>query len=629
VLGVMPAALRFPREQTELWLPMQWSRGDRAAAYFRRAHNLRVVGRLAPGATVERADARLRQVALVLQGEHADLNRGMEAGAGVLRDYVAQKTRGPVLLLLGAVSLLLLTACANVANLVLVRGAARERELAVRGALGASRLRVTAQLVTESLVLTLLGGGVGMLLGIWGTRLLAAARPPEIELLEGMPLDGRVLLFAVGATALCALLFGSLPALRGARTNLTESLRHAQRTTGGRRTRRAAHALVMAEVALALLLVTGAGLLTRSLWRLARVDSGFDSENVLSFALSLPSASYPDGERVTAFFDAALARMRALPGVLSAGATTSLPLTGPRWGSDFTTEGWGPDRFGTEVHHREIAPGYLETLRVRLVRGRAFDSRDRPDAPLTVLINETLARRYYEGEDPIGKRITFDRVPEAGSVWRTIIGVVAPERQLGMAREPLPEFLAPLAQDWSRTQYLVLRTAGDPRLLLPAVRSEVGRLDASLPLFDVRTLAEVRSASFARERFVMALFGLFAALALLLTLVGVYGVSAQAAKARTREIGIRMALGAQRGSVQRMIVGQGMRLVAGGLALGLAGALAAGRFMRSLLVGVAATDAATYVAVCALLTLSALLASWLPARRAARVDPVVALRDGS
>jgi putative ABC transport system permease protein len=626
VIGVMPPTMRFPRERTELWQTMGFAREDRTQAWFRRAHIVRAVGRLAPGTTEERARARLSAVAGDLQREHAVLNRGMEADLGPLREYLAQHSSRPLLVLMGAAILLLLTACANVGNLVLVRGIAREREVAVRGALGASRRRIVAQLFTENAILAGAGGVFGILAGAWATRLLALRKPAQLETLEPVSLDVRVLLFALAVTLLSAMLFGIVPALRAGRTRLTESLRDAQRTTAGSRATVATAGLVLSEIALAMVLVTGAGLLLRNLMRLQRLETGIDVRNVLTLSISMPTGGYETRDHVVGFYEAVLDRIRALPGVAAAGAVTSLPLTQFRSHSDFTTQGWAPDRTAENVHHREITPGYLDVMGVKLLQGRGLDARDRSGTELTVLINETLADRFFPGEDPVGKRIAFDRTPEPTSVWRTIVGVVSDERQGGVAEATRPEFLAPIGQDWFRTVTLVVRTQGDPLSMLEPVRREIRTLDAALPVFAVRTMEQVHAASLARDRFVLVLFGVFALSALVLAVVGVYGVSAQAARARTHEIGIRFALGASEGDVQRLMAARGVRIAIGGVAVGLAVAIAASGLLRGLLYDAEPVDPATFLIVAATLAAAATLASWLPAWRASRVSPVNALR---
>jgi putative ABC transport system permease protein len=643
VVGVMPPGLRFPREQTDLWLPVRWDQQSRGQDWFRRAHMVRAVGRLAGTVSVERADAELEQVGRALQAQYPELDRGMEPGLGPLREYLSREARTPLILLLSAVGLLLLTACANVSNLVLVRGISREREIAVRGALGASRWRLLSQLVTENAILGLLGGGIGLALGLWGTRLIALHRPLSLESWRPIAVNANVVGFAILITTVCVVLSGILPALRGARTGLTHALRDATRATSSIGPTRASRSLVVAEIALASLLVFGAGMLARSVLRLRTVDPGFDASNVLTLRLNLPAAEYDSGDRVMGFWDDLLERIRQVPGVASAAGVTRLPLTTGNWTSDFTVEGWPAERHGTDVNHREATPGYFETLRVPLLRGRLLDERDKPGAapagvPLEgataggspadpgVLINETLARRYFRDENPIGRRITFDRIPTASSFWRTIVGVVGDERQQSPASAPLPEFMAPLAVDVNRSLSLTIRTNGDPLAMVASVREVIHQLDPALPIEQVRTMTQVRTASLSRERFLTTLIGLFASFTLLLAIMGVWGVSAQAAKSRTHEIGIRMALGARSADVEWLMLRHGLFLVAAGIAIGGLGALAAGRLITGLVASVDPTDPATFGVVGVTLAATGILANWIPARLAARTDPLRALR---
>jgi putative ABC transport system permease protein len=459
-------------------------------------------------------------------------------------------------------------------------------------------------------------------------RLFAVRRPVPLETLEPMALDVRVLGFAMLVTALGAVLFGLAPALRAGRTRLTESL-SAVRTTAGAKPVRATGGLVLIEMMLAVVLVTGAGLLFRNLMQLQRIETGIDVRNVLTFAVSMPTGGYEEREHVVGFYETVLDRVRALPGVVAAGATTRLPLTQYNWHSDFTTQGWPPDRAGADVHHRSITPGYLESLGVPLRRGRAFDARDASGSELTVLINEALAERYFPGEDPIGRRVAFDRTPEPTSVWRTIVGIVGNERQAGVAEAPRPEFLAPIAQDWNRTVAMVVRTQGDPLELLSAVRQEIRALDAALPVFAVRTMEQVHATSLARDRFVFLMLALFAGSALLLATLGVYGVSAQAARARAHEIGIRFALGASPADVQKLMAVRGVKIGLSGVTLGLVAALASSGLLRGLMHDAQLVDAPTFVLIAALLAGAATLASWLPAWRASRGTACMALRPDS
>jgi putative ABC transport system permease protein len=628
VVGVMPAGFHYPNQNVQAWLPMGWDPASRTKTFFRRAHWLRPIARLRPGATVGEARKQLAAVAHRLQERYPETNRNMSAGMTPLHRFVVGDTRTPLLVLLGAVGLLLLLACANVANLLLVRASGRAREMAVRLALGAQGRRLVRLLMTESLLLSVAGGAGGVLLGWWGTRVLERLQPHDLLRVAHFGIDPSVLGFAAAITILSGLLFGLAPALWARRADAAETLREGRHTGApGRSARRTAGALVVAEVALALLLVTGAGLLVRSFWHLQDVNPGFDAHGVLSATVELPGTEYDTGTKATAFFRELVARAGTIPGVESVGATSQLPLIEQGYTSDFSIEGRDPDDYGSEVIHRRVTPGYFRTMRVPVLEGRALTDADRMDGRMVTVINQALARRYFPNQDPVGQRIAADAHPDSTSVWRTIVGVVGSERQNGMAAPPQIEMLVPVAQDPTSKMSLLLRTAGDPTTLVPAVRRLVQALDPELPLFRVRTLASVRNESLARQRYLMALLLVFAGVALVLAIVGVYGVTAQAARQRTREIGIRMALGARLRHVLAAVVGRSMALIGGGLLLGSAAALLATRAMTSLLFQVSPDDPPTYAAVAAILAAAGLAASWLPARRAARVDPMTVLRE--
>ncbi len=628
VVGVMPAGFRYPNADVQAWLPMGWDPASRTKTFFRRAHWLRPIARLRAGATPAEARTQLGSVVGRLQKQYPETNRNMSAGMTSLHRFVVGDTRAPLLVLLGAVGLLLLLACANVANLLLVRASGRAREMAVRLALGAQGRRLVRLLMTESLLLSVVGGAAGILLGWWGTRALERLQPRGLLRVAHFGMDLRVLGFAAAITVVSGLFFGLAPALWARRADAAETLREGRHTgVPGRGARRTAGALVVAEVALALLLVTGAGLLVRSFWHLKNVDPGFDPRGVLSATVELPGSKYDTGTKATAFFEELVARARALPSVESAAATSQLPLIEQGYTSDFSIEGRDPGDYGSEVIHRRVTPGYFRTMRVPVLEGRTLTDADRMDGRMVAVINQALARKYFPNQDPVGQRIASDAHPDSTSVWRTIVGVVGSERQNGMARPPQIEMLVPVAQDPTSKMSLLLRTAGDPTALVPAVRRVVHQLDPDLPLFRVRTMASVRDESLARQRYLMTLLLVFAGVALVLAVVGVYGVTAQAAHQRTREIGIRVALGARLRDVLVAVVGRSMALIGGGLLVGAGAALLATRAMTSLLFQVSPDDPPTYAVVAAVLAVAGLLASWLPARRAARVDPMTVLRE--
>lgn len=635
IVGVMPEGFSFPSDGVDLWFPSGWPPEAREKAWFRRGYPIRPVARLARGATPEQARAELETVTAQLEREHPELNKLMGAGMSPLHAFLVGDTRTPLLILLGAVGLMLLIACANVGNLLLVRASGRRRDLAVRAALGAGRGRLARQMLTESAVLALLGGTFGVALGVAGTRLLERLQPEGLLRVTTFPIDAGVVAFAVLATAAAALLFGTFPALFARRAGPGETLREAGRTgTAGPATRRVAGGLVVAEVALATLLVLGAGLLVRSILELRRVDPGFDPDGVVAISLNLPGARYPGPPLVIGFYDELLARVRELPGVESAAASSTLPLRDRGSTSDFFIAGRSADEYGTEVVRRSMTPGYLETMGVPLLAGRAFTNADiftqlwdelRGDR--VALINEAMARQYFPGEDPVGRRITTDRAPDSTSVWRTIVGVVGNERQSEIAMPAQIELIEPFGQSIERQMHVYVRVAGDhPTRIVPAVRQIVRDLDAQLPLYYVAAMEDVVADSMARDRFLTLLLLAFAAVALVLALVGVYGVTAQAARQRLPEFGIRLAMGARAGDIVALTLRRGFFLVMLGLVLGMAAALVATRAMAGLLYGTTPHDPATFLIVASLLAATGIGASWLPARRTARLDPAATLR---
>ncbi|HMU62270.1 MAG TPA: ABC transporter permease [Gemmatimonadales bacterium] len=628
IVGVAPAGFDFPFDGTDIWMPWAMDPANRAQVFFRRAHWMRVIARLRPGISPEAANAELQTVAARLEQDYPATNIHMGAGLTPLHEFRSGSTRTPLLILLGAVAALLLIACANVGNLLLVQAASRDRETAVRIALGAGRMRLVRQGLTGSLVLSLLGGLGGLAVGWIGTRLLLALQPQGMLPVSDVGMDGRVL----GATGLIALvsgiLFGIPSALWGAARPPAQGLQVGGRSGGlSRRSRRLSDAVIVGEVALALLLALGAGLLTRSLLRLQQVEPGFDPTGVLATEFQLPESAYETRDAVLGFYRRLEEEARAIPGVQAAAIVSQLPLTGPSWSSDFSVRGGrSPSAGGTQVVHREISPDYLEVMRIPLVRGRGIEPADRPGTEQVVLINEALADRYFPDEDPVGLRVSFDRVPDSTSNWLTIVGIVGSERQAGLDREPMPEFLAPFAQDWRRGMTLVVRTTGDPASTAPAVRAVVKRLDPELAILRSRSMMNVRQSSIARPRFMMVLLLAFAGVGVLLAMVGVYGVISQLARRRSREMSLRLALGATREGVRWLVVRHGLWLAAIGVLVGTVMAVVATKALRSMLFGVDAVDPITFLVVPVLLTMTALVASWIPASRVARADPAVALQ---
>jgi putative ABC transport system permease protein len=623
VVGVMPPDFYFPSKEVELWTPMGWDYAQ--IAQLRRPHFLRAVGRLKPGVTLEQARAEMTAIASRLEQQYPDTNTQMGVGLGPLKEWIVSDVQLPLIVFLVAVTFVLLIACANVVNLLLSRSAARAREVAIRSALGAGRGRIVRQLLTESLLLALAGGAIGLLLAVWLKDLLVAFSPGDIPRLDEIRLDWRVLGFTVGITLLTTLLTGLAPALSLSKPNLTSSLKEGGQKGGVGQGGRMRGALVIAEVALALVLVVGAGLMIRSFHQLQQVDPGFDPNNILSLSVSLPGLKYPEAAQRQAFFEQAEQRIRRLPGVVAVGSTTMPALKGYRWTSDATIEGHPHENYVREVRHKEITPDYFRAMGIQLLSGRFFNESDNDKSQPVIIINATLARRHFQGEDPIGKRLKFSK-PQVQDQWRTIIGVVNDEKQDGLGAKVEHKIYKSHLQSAQSQMTLIVRTATDPQSLVGAVREEIRALDRSLPLYDIKTMRVAIYESVARERFITLLLIVFAALALTLAFVGIYGVMSYSVTQRTHEIGVRMALGAQTRDVLKLVVAQGGKLAASGVAIGLISAFALTRLMEKLLFGVSATDPITFIAVALLLTIVALLACYVPARRATKVDPMVALR---
>jgi putative ABC transport system permease protein len=628
VVGVLSASFVYPGLDPDVWLPMRWNPTNRAQVFFRRAHWIKPVARLKPGVTPEAANAELQTVVARLQQEYPATNTRMGAGLTPLHQFLVGKTRLPLLVMFGGVAVLLLIACANVANLLLVRAAGRERESAVRLALGAGRGRLFRQALAESAVFAGLGGAAGVALGWWGTRVLSALQPAGMLPVSDIRMSWSVVGYAFAATVMAAVIFGIAPTVWTVRRVPADVLRDEGRSASGTvRARRWGEALLVSQVALALALTLGAGLLVRSYLLLQRVDPGFDSRNVLAVSMSLPGIRYDSTHKVLAFYRELERETGALPGVAAAAVVSGVPLGPPTWSSQFAVQGREPLPAGSEVLHREMTGDYQKVMGVKLVRGRPISEADREDAPPVVLINETLARRYFADQDPVGQRISFDRLPDSTSTWRTIVGVVGDERQRGLSEAARPEFLASYPQEPRSGMTLVVRTAGDPAELAPSVRGIVARLDSKLAISSVRTMDEVRAAALSRDRFLAVLMVSFAVVGLVLGIVGVYGVVAQLARRRTREMGIRLALGARTGQLQWLVVRKGLGLTLVGIGFGVAIALGATTVIRTLLYQVKPADPVTFVVVPVLVLLTAGLASWIPAARASRADPAAVLRS--
>jgi putative ABC transport system permease protein len=535
------------------------------------------------------------------------------------------------MLLLGAVGCVLLMACGNIANLLLARAATRQKEVAVRAALGANRWRLVRQLLTESVLLALLGGMAGLLIAWWGTDLLLKLVPGGLPRVAETALNARVLTFTLMISVVTGLLFGLVPALHSFKLDLVTTLKDAGRGSGdGGRGNRTRNTLIVVQVAVAFVLLVCAGLLAGSFWRLQRVNPGFDPKNVLTFRISLPVTKYVENDQIESFYQRLLARIEALPGVTGASATSVLPLSGQNSGVGFSIEGIPTEPnnpFPHESFIRNVRLNYFSTIGIPLLQGRDFDARDTLMGKQVVIINETLARKHFPGQNPLGRRINPSfAVDQRGIQMREIVGVVKDVHHASLREASEEECYIPHTQAPFNTMTVIARSSSDPRSLISSVRREISALDSNLPVYNVRTLEETLSRSVAQPRFNTLLLAIFAGVALLLTAIGLYGVMAYSVTQRTHEIGIRLALGAQRNNVLSLVIRQGMMLASVGLGLGLIGAFALTRLMNSFLFGISATDPLTFAGITMLLTLVAVVACVIPARRATKVDPMVALR---
>jgi putative ABC transport system permease protein len=624
VVGVLPPSFEFLRRD-DIYVPL--------GLWFTPGHNilkrsnhfpLYVLGRLKRGIAVEQARAEMEAISRQLEREYPETNANWIATAARVADLQVENVRPVLLVLLGAVGFVLLIACVNVANLMLVRAAGREKELAVRLALGAGRARVVRQLLTESALIAALGGMAGLLIGAWGIEGLIALVPENLARLDQVRLNGTVLMFTLGLSALTGLLFGLLPALRASRTDLHTSLKEGGRSTAGSSWERARKGLLVAEVGLALVLLIGAGLMLRTLYQLTRVDLGFNAERLLTVQFSLPGRTYNIEQRL-AFFRECQARIEALPGVNSAAFAMSLPNAGYNWGSTFIVADRPAEK--SWATFTPVGANYFETMGVRLLKGRVFSEAEMADsAPVTVL-NESLARRLWPNEDPVGKRLKQGSA-ESQAAWREVIGVVADVKWNVVDQDSPSHVYLPLALRNSDRVGLVVRTTNKPLALASTVERAIRSIDKDLPVTS-RSMDQLMGNVIARQRATMALMASFAILALALAGVGVYSVMSYAVEQRRREIGVRLALGAQTSEVLRLLVRQGMTLAGVGVVIGVAAALALAKLMTSfsgLLFGVKATDPATFTLISLLLLAVALMAVLIPAIRATRVDPVATLR---
>ncbi len=621
VIGIARPGFRFP-DPADVWVPVSQDVPD--ILENRGLHAYSVVGRLPPDATVETASARMSELANRLGAEYPSTNKGWGVSVALLQESMAKGVRPTLLVLLGAVGFVLLIASANVANMMLARSAARQREMSIRTALGASRWRLARQLLTESLLIALFGGVLGLVVAAWSVDALLALGPDTLPGGPGVVLDRTVLLFTLAVSIATSLLFGLLPALNSGGREPESWLRESGRSSGGIERQRTRRLLVVTEISLALLLLVGTGLMVQSFRRLQAVDPGFTPDGLVSAKLSLPRAE-SDSVATVAFYRNLVERAGALPGVTDVAAVSYLPLGQEGAGYRFMVEGaFVEPQQRASADYNVVSPGYFSTMRIPLLQGRDVDARDRWETPGVVLVNQTLARQFWPGASALGKRLTFGE-PE-DNAWLTVVGVVADVHQRSLSAEIKPQIYAPHGQDGSEDMALLVRTPLDPAAVAPSIRVAVASLNTSVPVADVRTLAEVRSASIANERFRTVVLAAFGLLALSLAAIGVYGVIAYGVVQRSREIGIRMALGARRAEILRLVVGEGMLTVAVGIAVGLVAAMALSRFIASLLFAIEPNDPSTLVAIGLLIAAVALAACLVPARRAMRVDPAWTLR---
>jgi putative ABC transport system permease protein len=639
VVGVMPAGFDFPlqlfnlgnggqfHERAEIWKPLAFTdnemkaRGSRAYA---------LIGRLAAGTSVSRAQAEIETINEQMRGEHPDYySQDNSFGGNVfpLQQLAVGGMRPALLILLSAVLLVLLIACANLTTMLLARAAAREHEMGIRVALGAGPLRLLRQVLTESVMLALVGGAAGVLLAQWGVELLKAIGAQTVPRLGEVNVDLSVLGVTLAVAVGTGIVFGLVPALASARPELTEVLKEGGRSsTQGTRRTRLRNGLVIAEVALALVLLSGAGLLIKSFARLQNVNPGFNPRDALTFEVSLPKIQYPDDPSIVRFNKEAQRRIAALPGIHTAGFSTILPLAGTNSDSSFAIKGLPSNNNNPtpDEEKRQISPDYFRALETPLIKGRFFTDADNADAPRVIIVNQAFAKKFFSNQDSLGKRITFDD-PKKNPKWITIVGIVGDIHHFGLDIDPKPEMYVPFAQEPYFTTIYVVRSNQDPESLLPAVRREIQAIDSAVPLANIRKFGDVIAESVAPRRLCVVLLGVFAVVAVLLASVGIYGVMSFLVVQRTQEIGVRMALGAQRSDVLKMVLARSLKLISSGTIIGLIVALMSTHTLRTLLYSVSAFDATTFALVTIVLGAVALAASYLPAMRATRADPMVVL----
>ncbi len=639
VVGVMARGFQYPA-RSELWVlgrhrsavPMslvaQFPTND--WAHERDAHFISVLGRLKPAVTLSQAQSDIAGITRRLEQEFPKTNGGLGSNVVPLHTQVVGDVRGMLFILLGAVGFVLLIACTNVANLMLARAGQRDREIAIRAAVGASRRRLIRQLLTESLLLSIVGGLAGLVVSVWAVDLFIKLSPGDIPRLSEASVDLRLLGFTLLVSLLTGVGFGLLPAFQATRTNLNSSLKEGStKSTEGRHRRGARNVLVVTEIALAQVLLVGAALLAISYVRVTKINPGFNPENVLTAKIAPSKKKYPDTRSRSAFFTSVLEHLQSLPGVQSAGMVMNLPLTGSSMNRGFRVEGRPEPKADENItlDYQVVSPGYFPTLAIPTLSGRSLTEGDGETSERVIVINQAMARRYWPGDDPVGKRLAIGESSKDTS-WRTIVGIVADNRHASLSETPVPTAFIPYQQDlesWPRMGFVIKGTT-DAASLTSAVRKELAAVDPSQPVYAVEPMDKLMQTSVAQRRFIMLLLGSLSAIALALAVVGIYGVISFSVSERTQEIGIRMALGARATDVLRMVLGQGLRVAVIGIVIGLGAAFGLTRLLSSLLFEVSPTDPRTFAVVAVLLGAVALFACYIPARRATKVDPLVALR---
>jgi putative ABC transport system permease protein len=622
VVGVMPPGLG----KEDFWIPLRPSPSLRES---RSSLWLPVIGRLAPGVSLQQAQTEMSTIAHRIEVANPQTNQGVGVRLEQLRASIVGDVREPLLVLLGAVCLVLLIACANIANVLLARGIARRSEMAMRAALGASRWRLAMQVMTESLLMAFVGGAVGVLFASAAVHALVAIAPPSLPRLDAIRLDGTVLAFAFGLTLLCGLSFGLVPALESEGRGSAEAIKQGGRGTAGNSVaQRLQSVLVVSQFALAVTLLTGAGLMLRSFAKMQKVDPGFDADHVAVMQLNPRGGKYAEPEQIIAFYDRVLESLQTIPGIQSAAGISTFVLDPLPNSAAIVIQGVTlPAALeALPVAFDAVTPDLIGTLRMRLLRGRGIQPTDKRGSPAVAVVSETFVRQFFRGDDPIGRRFAFGK-PENDDGWITIVGVVADARRSGLVEQVRPYVFLPHAQYTTPGLDIMIHTAGEPLALMPQVRAALRGIDPELPLLAARTLDQVFGETVASRRFLTVLLSMFGIAACMLAAIGIYGVMAYVVGRRTREIGVRIALGASPGGVRWLVIGQAMTQAGSGLALGVLGALSLSGLLRAQLFGVAPHDPVTLVATAAVLALVAMLASWLPATRAAAVPPTVAMRQ--